>query len=267
MYHYFFKLNSATTVSDFKKQFNDEVGGVVRIYKDNKEVPSDVTLASIGVKIGEKEIQKAFDYICSVSCFIKIMSDLALKIRVFTPDNSITVLDNVPLCAIHDIPDGADKAQVEKFCAYDTIIYNNDIDTVKGVNINLHECMDDFQNEEDFFEGNGYYMIASAENEKGEVKFLFGGFWATAEDVRDCIKCLAEKGYSNNLHLYYFDYYADIIYNPLGIKYVFFECVGDCDYVGDELEHCMNGKYERSYKNGWRYNLMVEGKVVASYEG
>lgn len=263
---YFFTFNPTTTVSDFKKQFNDLIGGVLRIYKDNKEVPSDVTLASIGAKIGEKEIYKAFGYSCPVSNFVKTMSDLGLTVKVFTSDNSIAVLDNVTLWAIRDIPNGADETQVKKFCAYDTSTYNDDIDVVKGVSFNLHECTDDFQEDEEFFEDGNYYMIASVENEKGEVKFLFGGEGPTAEDVRDCIECLAEKGYSDNLHLYYFEYEDDITYNPYGIRY-YFESIIDGDCFGDELECYMNGKNERSYKNGWRYNLLIDGKVVASYEG
>ena len=48
-----FKITQKTTVAKLKEQFRNQVGGTLRIYDGRSEAAENVTLVSIGAKVGE----------------------------------------------------------------------------------------------------------------------------------------------------------------------------------------------------------------------
>lgn len=110
-----FKITAATTVAELKEQFHNEFGGVLRVYQGRSEAPEDATLVSLGGKVGELECRASR----TVGKFIEaFQSELGLKVKVYTKDNWVSVLDGITLATVREIPKNARKAQMEVFLGY-----------------------------------------------------------------------------------------------------------------------------------------------------
>lgn len=110
-----FKITKTTTVKKLKEQFFNEFGGVLRVYQGRSEAPEDATLVSLGGKVGELECRASR----TVGKFIEaFQSELGLKVKVYTKDNWVSVLDGITLATVKEIPKNARKAQMEQFLAY-----------------------------------------------------------------------------------------------------------------------------------------------------
>lgn len=110
-----FKITKKTTVAELKKQFSNEVGGVLRVYEGRSEATDGATLVSLGAKEGELECRTSR----TVGKFIEaFQSELNLKVKVYTPDNWVAVLDGITLATVKEIPNGSTKAKMEAFLAY-----------------------------------------------------------------------------------------------------------------------------------------------------
>lgn len=110
-----FKITKTTTVAELKEQFHSEFGGILRVYQGRSEAPEDATLVSLGGKVGELECRASR----TVGKFIEaFQSELGLKVKVYTKDNWVSVLDGITLATVREIPKNARKAQMEQFLAY-----------------------------------------------------------------------------------------------------------------------------------------------------
>lgn len=110
-----FKITKSTTVAELKEQFRSEVGGVLRVYEGRSEAPDDTALVSLGAKEGDLECRTSR----TVGKFIEaFQSELGLKVKVYTKDNWVSVLDGITLATVREIPKSARKAQMEQFLAY-----------------------------------------------------------------------------------------------------------------------------------------------------
>lgn len=110
-----FKITATTTVAELKEQFHNEFGGILRVYQGRSEAPEDATLVSLGGKVGELECRASR----TVGKFIEaFQSELGLKVKVYTKDNWVSVLDGITLATVREIPKNARKAQMKQFLAY-----------------------------------------------------------------------------------------------------------------------------------------------------
>ncbi|MBP5687828.1 MAG: hypothetical protein J6X22_04205 [Muribaculaceae bacterium] len=110
-----FKITKTTTVGDLKNQFASEIGGTLRIYDGRNKAEDDVTLASLGAKIGELECRTSR----TVGKFEEAFeNELNLKVKVFTVDDWVQVLSGVTLESVAKIKRQARKTDMEQFVAY-----------------------------------------------------------------------------------------------------------------------------------------------------
>lgn len=110
-----FKITTTTTVAELKEQFHNEFGGILRVYEGRSEAPEDATLVSLGGKVGELECRASR----TVGKFEEaFQEELGLKVKVYTKDNWVTVLDGITLATVREIPKSATKAKMEQFLAY-----------------------------------------------------------------------------------------------------------------------------------------------------
>ena len=105
-----FKITPTTTVAELKEQFSNEVGGVLRIYEGRSEAADGATLVSLGAKEGELECRTSR----TVGKFEEaFQNDLNLKVKVYTKDNWVKVLDGITLATAAELPNGMTKAKME----------------------------------------------------------------------------------------------------------------------------------------------------------
>lgn len=110
-----FKITKTTTVAKLKKQFRDEFGGTLRVYDGRSEAPDTATLVSLGASAGTVDCGANR----TVGKFIEAFrAERNLKVKVYTPDNWVAVLDGITLATVKEIPNGATKAKMESFVAY-----------------------------------------------------------------------------------------------------------------------------------------------------
>lgn len=110
-----FKITPTTTVAELKEQFSNEVGGTLRIYEGRSEASDGATLVSLGAKEGELECRTSR----TVGKFEEaFQSDLNLKVKVYTKDNWVKVLDGITLASAAELPNGMTKAKMEEYLSY-----------------------------------------------------------------------------------------------------------------------------------------------------
>ena len=110
-----FKITQKTTVAELKEQFRNEVGGVLRIYDGRSQAAETATLVSIGAKEGELECRTSR----TVGKFEEaFQEDLNLKVKVYTKDNWVKVLDGITLETASQLPNGMTKAKMEEYLSY-----------------------------------------------------------------------------------------------------------------------------------------------------
>lgn len=107
-----FKITPETTVAELKEQFRNEVGGTLRIYSGRSEADDGATLVSLGAKEGVLECRTSR----TVGSFEKAFQDeLGLKVKVYTKDNWVKVLDGITLESASKLPNGMTKAKMEEY--------------------------------------------------------------------------------------------------------------------------------------------------------
>ena len=110
-----FKITPTTTVAELKEQFSNEVGGVLRIYEGRSEAADGATLVSLGAKEGELECRTSR----TVGKFEEaFQNDLNLKVKVYTKDNWVKVLDGITLATAAELPNGMTKSKMEEYLSY-----------------------------------------------------------------------------------------------------------------------------------------------------
>ncbi|MDE7108816.1 MAG: hypothetical protein K2O49_02450 [Muribaculaceae bacterium] len=110
-----FIITAETTVAELKDQFGKEVGGVLRVYEGRSEAADDATLVSLGAKEGELECRTSR----TVGKFEEaFQNDLNLKVKVYTKDNWVKVLDGITLAVASELPNGMTKAKMEEYLSY-----------------------------------------------------------------------------------------------------------------------------------------------------
>ena len=110
-----FKITSKTTVLELKEQFRKEFSGVLRVYEGRSEASDSAKLVSLGAKEGEFECRGSR----TVGSFEEdFKKELNLKVKVYTKDNWVAVLDGITLDTVNDIPKNATKASMEEFVGY-----------------------------------------------------------------------------------------------------------------------------------------------------
>lgn len=105
------KIAPTTTVKELRKQFLDQVGGVLKVYDGRKIAPDDVILTSIGSNTGTLTVQPDI----SVGQFVrKVGTQFRLRVSVFTRDAWVIVLDQIPLSEVGSIPKQAVKEDLRR---------------------------------------------------------------------------------------------------------------------------------------------------------
>lgn len=107
-----FKITPKTTVAKLKEQYRNEVGGTLRIYSGRSEADDGAALVSLGAKEGVLECRTSR----TVGSFEKAFQDeLGLKVKVYTKDNWVKVLDGTTLESASKLPNGMTKAKMEEY--------------------------------------------------------------------------------------------------------------------------------------------------------
>lgn len=141
-----FKITPTTTVAELKDQFSKEVGGVLRVYDGRSEATDSATLVSLGAKEGELECRTSRTVGKFEEAFQK---DLNLKVKVYTKDNWVKVLDGITLAAAAELPNGMTKAKMEEYLSYqrdereEEIIEEKNEEREDNITPNIHTEMED----------------------------------------------------------------------------------------------------------------------------
>ncbi len=110
-----FKIGIKTTVAQLKKQFRDEVGGELRVYDGGRKADDSDLLVSLGATKGTFECRTSR----TVGKFEEAMlRERNLKVKVFTKDDWVKVLDGITLSKVADIPRQAKKSDMESLMSY-----------------------------------------------------------------------------------------------------------------------------------------------------
>lgn len=140
-----FKITPTTTVAELKEQFRNEVGCVLRVYQGRSEAPDGATLVSLGAKEGELECRTSR----TVGKFEEaFQNELNLKVKVYTKDNWVKVLDGITLAVAGQLPNGMTKAKMEEYLSYKRDEKEEDTETVNEDSNNIstalrNEILDD----------------------------------------------------------------------------------------------------------------------------
>ncbi len=174
-----FKITPTTTVAELKEQFRNEVGCVLRVYQGRSEAPDGATLVSLGAKEGELECRTSR----TVGKFEEAFQDeLNLKVKVYTKDNWVKVLDGITLAVAGQLPNGMTKAKMEEHLSYK----RDEAETVEVVNEETSEEVD---------VNDGYdasVALAEATSSAAVVFHKFGDGYADDAEVLEDFKNSAE---------------------------------------------------------------------------
>lgn len=113
---YRLNLTADTTVEALGKEFNDAFGAQLRLYNGNKKAEPAETLGSLGLTAdGAFECRSSL----TVGSFIeRMMQNHGLKVKVYTCDWWVAVLDGLTLKAAGMVKKNAVKADMESMIAY-----------------------------------------------------------------------------------------------------------------------------------------------------
>lgn len=111
-----FKLTKSTTVGQLKEVFFAEFGAKLRIYSGRSQAEDSATLGELGLtNEGEFECRASL----TVGSFIERMqSEHGLKVKVYTCDEWVAVLDGLTLESGGKVKKNAVKADMESMIAY-----------------------------------------------------------------------------------------------------------------------------------------------------
>ncbi len=120
-----FKIDTTTTVADLKRQFRNATGGTLRVYNGGSTAPTDTLLASLGATPGELVCPMSH----TVGEFEKSMrKERNLKVKVFTADNWVKVLDDITLVKVAKLPKQATREKMQQY-----VPSQNDLDKADNV--------------------------------------------------------------------------------------------------------------------------------------
>lgn len=104
------------TVAAFKQQFNETFGSKLNVYQGGRLADDAATLSSLGLKAdGEFECRSNL----TVGSFIeRMMSEYGLKVKVYTCDEWVAVLDGLTLESSGKVKKNAVKADMESVIAH-----------------------------------------------------------------------------------------------------------------------------------------------------
>lgn len=137
-----FKITPTTTVAELKEQFRNEVGCVLRVYQGRSEAPDGATLVSLGAKEGELECRTSR----TVGKFEEaFQNELNLKIKVYTKDNWVKVLDGITLAVAGQLPNGMTKAKMEEYLSYKRDEKEEDTETVNEEPVESVEVPEEYK--------------------------------------------------------------------------------------------------------------------------
>lgn len=134
-----FNITQTTTVAELKSQFSQEIGGVLRIYEGRSEASEAATLVSLGATPKEWECRTSR----TVGSFEKAFQDeINLKVKVYTRDNWVKVLDDITLETASKLPNGMTKAKMEAYVSnYNTPNRKPKEEKCEIVNISANEYL------------------------------------------------------------------------------------------------------------------------------
>lgn len=137
-----FKITPTTTVAELKEQFRNEVGCVLRVYQGRSEASDGATLVSLGAKEGELECRTSR----TVGKFEEaFQNELNLKIKVYTKDNWVKVLDGITLATAGQLPNGMTKAKMEEYLSYQRDEKEEDTETVNEEPVESVEVPEEYK--------------------------------------------------------------------------------------------------------------------------
>ena len=137
-----FKITPTTTVAELKGQFRNEVGCVLRVYQGRSEASDEATLVSLGAKEGELECRTSR----TVGKFEEaFQNELNLKVKVYTKDNWVKVLDGITLAVAGQLPNGMTKAKMEEYLSYKRDEKEEDTETVNEETVESVEVPEEYK--------------------------------------------------------------------------------------------------------------------------
>ncbi len=151
-------LTKNTTVEALRKEFFNAFGAQIKLYKGNKKAEMEDTLGDLGLTAeGEFECRSNL----TVGSFIRRMAkNHGLRVRVYTSDEWVAVLDGLTIESAGKVKKNAVKADMESMIAYKhkTDTANSDEDEDEDVDVD--EDVDDdeeFDDDDDGFCDNVEY--------------------------------------------------------------------------------------------------------------
>lgn len=99
------------TVASIAEAFKSQLGAVLRIYNGRSKADGGMSLQEVGLK---QEISTTFDGKQTVGSFIEQMANAGLKVKVYTCDEWVAVIDGLTLEQAGKVKKIATKADMEK---------------------------------------------------------------------------------------------------------------------------------------------------------
>lgn len=103
--------NGNLTVASIAEAFKSQLGAVLRIYNGRSKADGGMSLQEVGLK---QEISTTFDGKQTVGSFIEQMANAGLKVKVYTCDEWVAVIDGLTLEQAGKVKKIATKADMEK---------------------------------------------------------------------------------------------------------------------------------------------------------
>lgn len=138
-------LTKTTTVEALRKEFNDAFGAQVKLYNGNKKAEPGDTLGALGLaEDGTFECRSSL----TVASFIDRMAERGVKVKVYTCDEWVAVLDGLTLESAGKVKKNAVKADMESMIAY---LHTNTVESAATTieNEDVENFIDDDDNDDD----------------------------------------------------------------------------------------------------------------------
>lgn len=103
--------NGGLTVGSLTGAFKNQFGAVLRIYNGRSKAEDGMSLQEVGLK---QEINTTLDGKQTVGAFVEQMANAGLKVKVYTCDEWVAVLDGLTLEQAGKVKKSATKADMEK---------------------------------------------------------------------------------------------------------------------------------------------------------
>lgn len=110
-----FNLTGSKTVVELKKEFNEAFGSQLKVYYKNKIADDAATLGELGLK-ADNEFECRANR--TAGSFIAAFAEMGLKVKVYTPDEWVAVLDGLTLESTGKVKKNATKADMESMAGY-----------------------------------------------------------------------------------------------------------------------------------------------------